>query len=69
MDDSTFSSDAAAMDRRSLLEQLAIIRSLFRKESSADDAGAATAAARNRHVVEGRAREGLRLINDQMFWQ
>eukprot|EP00984_Skeletonema_dohrnii_P010979 scaffold4339_cov100-Skeletonema_dohrnii-CCMP3373.AAC.4 len=65
MDDETFTSDtAAAMNRHSLLEQLAITRSLFCKESSADDA--ATAAARNRNVVEGRAREGVRLINDQM---
>eukprot|EP00984_Skeletonema_dohrnii_P011075 scaffold4396_cov127-Skeletonema_dohrnii-CCMP3373.AAC.6 len=64
MDDSAFTSDAAAMDRRSLPEQLAIIRSLFHKESSDDDD--ATAAARNRNVVEGRAREGVRLINDQM---
>eukprot|EP00984_Skeletonema_dohrnii_P021326 scaffold10629_cov77-Skeletonema_dohrnii-CCMP3373.AAC.3 len=68
MDDTTFTSDAAAINRHKLLEQLAIIRSLFHKESSADDddAATATAAARNRNVVEGRAREGVRLINDQM---
>ena len=65
MDDATFTSDTAAMKRGRLLELLAIIRSLFCKESSADD-DAATAAARNRNVVEGRAREGVRLINDQM---
>ncbi|KAK1734014.1 leucine-rich repeat protein [Skeletonema marinoi] len=65
MDDATFTPDTAAMNRRRLLEQLAIIRSLFCKESSADD-DAATAAARNRNVVEGRAKEGVRLINDQM---
>ena len=66
MDDETFTSDTAAMNRRRLLEQLAIIRYLFRKESSADDDDATAAAARNRNVVEGRAREGVRLINDQM---
>eukprot|EP00985_Skeletonema_marinoi_P008780 scaffold4015_cov200-Skeletonema_marinoi.AAC.11 len=66
MDDATFTSDTAAMKRRRLLELLAIIRSLYCKESSADDDGAAAVAARNRNVVEGRAREGVRLINDQM---
>eukprot|EP00984_Skeletonema_dohrnii_P027847 scaffold17539_cov76-Skeletonema_dohrnii-CCMP3373.AAC.2 len=68
MDDATFTSNTntAAMNRHSLLEQLAIIRSLFCKESSAADDDAATAAARNRNVVEGRAKEGVRLINDQM---
>jgi len=66
--DEPITSDAAAMNRRSLLEQLAIIRSLSRKQSSADDAAtaAATATARNRNVVEGRVKEGVRVINDQM---
>eukprot|EP00985_Skeletonema_marinoi_P018427 scaffold10296_cov84-Skeletonema_marinoi.AAC.3 len=63
MDDATFTSDTAAMNSRSLLEQLVMISSLLRKDSSADDDAAA---ARNRNVVEGRAKEGVRLINDQM---
>eukprot|EP00984_Skeletonema_dohrnii_P000926 scaffold302_cov91-Skeletonema_dohrnii-CCMP3373.AAC.2 len=65
MDDATFPSETAAMNRRSLLEQMAIIRSLLPKESSAADDDDA-AAARNRNVVKGRVKEGMRLINDQM---
>eukprot|EP00985_Skeletonema_marinoi_P027477 scaffold22620_cov80-Skeletonema_marinoi.AAC.2 len=63
MDDATFTSETDTHSS-SLLEQMAIIRSLLPKESSTDDDAAATA--RNRNVVEGRVKEGMRLINNQM---
>ncbi|KAK1744068.1 leucine-rich repeat domain-containing protein [Skeletonema marinoi] len=58
MDDATFTSDAASMNRRILLEQLMAIRSLMHKKGAADND--------SRDVIKDLAKKGMTLKKEQL---
>eukprot|EP00985_Skeletonema_marinoi_P003954 scaffold1734_cov76-Skeletonema_marinoi.AAC.1 len=60
MDNATFTSDAASMNRRILLEQLIAIRSLMGKEGTTDEDDD------SRDVVKDLAKKGITLKNEQL---
>eukprot|EP00984_Skeletonema_dohrnii_P024486 scaffold13607_cov117-Skeletonema_dohrnii-CCMP3373.AAC.10 len=59
MDDSTFTSDAASMKHRILLEQLMTVRSLMSKKGTADDDD-------SRDVIKDIAKKGMTLNEEQL---
>eukprot|EP00985_Skeletonema_marinoi_P024662 scaffold17375_cov74-Skeletonema_marinoi.AAC.1 len=58
MDNATFTSGAASMNRRILLEQLMAIRSLMHKKGAADND--------SRDVIKDLAKKGMTLKKEQL---